>query len=77
MRRLRLPRERGLWLMEMPTAAQITAALATLGMIAQYFGMVLPTADTSALNREANWSARAQLIQCHDERDKLLDRLGR
>ena len=60
---------------EMPSAAQITAALATVGIIGQYFGVVLPTSQTSEANRDANWSAREQLMQCHEERDKLLDKL--
>ncbi len=61
--------------MEMPNATQITAALATLGMVLQYFGYTAPNANRADANREANFMARDQLAQCFKEREKLLDRL--
>ena len=56
--------------METPNAAQITAALATIGMIAQYFGFVLPTQNRADANRDANWSCRDALTMCNEERDE-------
>lgn len=61
--------------MEMPNASQVTAALATLGMVAQYFGWTLPTQSLSDSNRAANFSARDQLQVCLAEKDELWERL--
>jgi hypothetical protein len=57
------------------TPAQVTAALATAATIAQYFGWVVPETNRADLNREANWSAREALDQCHAERSRLLEEI--
>ena len=46
-----------------------------LGLVGQYVGVSAPAMKQSDLNRDANWAARDQLAQCHDERAKLLDKL--
>ena len=61
--------------MKMPTPTEIAAIAGAVGMMAQYFGVVVPTNTTSAANRDANFTARDALAQCHEERDKLLDKL--
>lgn len=61
--------------MEMPSTAQITAALATVGMVAQYLGITMPNQNRADANREANWTARDQLKACDAERRELLARL--
>ncbi len=53
----------------------ITAALATIGMAAQYFGLTVPNIKRADDNREANWSARDQLMACDTERRDLMRRL--
>ena len=61
--------------MEMPSASQIAAIVAGIGLLAQQFGVVMPATQRADANRDANWAARDQLAQCHEERDKLLDKL--
>jgi hypothetical protein len=61
--------------MKMPSAAEIAAIAGAVGLLAQHFGVVVPTAATSESNRDANWAARDALSQCGDERDRLLERL--
>jgi hypothetical protein len=61
--------------MEIPSVSQITAAGATLAMVFQYFGLVLPTQATSDSNRIANFDGRDQLRLCLAEREEYLDRL--
>jgi hypothetical protein len=62
-------------MMEIPSASQITAAGATLAMVLQYFGLVLPTQVTSDSNRIANFQGRDMLRQCQLEREEYLDAL--
>ena len=61
--------------MELPSASQIAAIVAGIGLLAQQFGVVMPAQKTADLNAESNFWARDQLAQCHEERDKLLDKL--
>jgi hypothetical protein len=62
-------------MMEIPSASQITAAGATLAMVLQYFGLVLPAQDQSVANRDANFQGRDMLKQCQLEREEYLDAL--
>jgi hypothetical protein len=44
-----------------------------IGMAGNYLGMTAPAKELSVANRDANWSARDSLKQCHKDRDKLMD----
>jgi len=59
----------------LPNGTQITALVGGVLLLLQHLGLVMPNEQRADANRVANFMARDQLAQCHDERDKLLDRL--
>ncbi len=68
--------------MEIPDFRTITAALATIGMAAQYFGFTMPNANRAdengalaVANRESNFKARDDLRVCIAAKDELYERL--
>ena len=61
--------------MEMPDLKTVAAALATLGMAAQYFGITAPNIKRADMNRDGRWAVIDQLKACDAERKDLLVRL--
>ena len=60
-----------------PSTERIVLGIVALltGILGNYATATAPALKTSEANRDANWSARASLMQCHEERDKLLDKI--
>jgi len=60
---------------ELPDLKTIAAALATIGMAAQYFGFTAPNIKRADMNRDGRWQVIDQLRACDAERRDLQSRL--
>ncbi len=60
---------------ESPDFKTVAAALATIGMVAQYFGITAPSIKRADMNRDGRWQVIDQLKACDSERRELTARL--